>query len=304
MNMSLISIIIPVYNVAAYLPQCLTSVINQTMRDIEIILIDDGSEDEGGAICDEYASHDSRISVIHKSNEGLSAARNDGIELSSAPFILFVDADDWIEPNLCERTYYSAVSNDADLVLFAFNKIYNDGRIIPSTPTMRQGFLTEEEAIEYNMKYAPAVWIGLYKRELFDIIQFPIGKLFEEVGTSHRLKHIACKIMLIKDMLYNYRVDRSGSIINTYIKSNHPDLREMMLRRIDDLCEWGYEELVRNDAMYLLIRYGCTGQEHLVKIAKKGSSEYNLKRKVLLFFLRISPILFDSVCIAAKKRLR
>lgn len=97
-----VSVIVPVYNVEPYLRQCLDSIVSQTLKDIEIILIDDGSTDGSGEICDEYKREDHRIRVIHKVNEGLSAARNDGIDASTAPYIMFVDGDDWVEPEFCE----------------------------------------------------------------------------------------------------------------------------------------------------------------------------------------------------------
>lgn len=118
-----ISLIVPVYNVEDYLKECLDSIINQSLKDIEIILIDDGSTDSSGLICDEYAQCDCRIKVIHKRNEGLSCARNDGIDASSSPYLMFVDGDDYLVSKFCETPYKSALKYNADLVLFSYNNI-------------------------------------------------------------------------------------------------------------------------------------------------------------------------------------
>ena len=113
-----VSVIIPVYNVESYLRKCVDSIIGQTLINIEIILVDDGSTDRSGSICDEYRRQDGRIQVIHKANGGLSSARNVGIDAASAPYIMFLDSDDWAEPGFCEIPYDAAVDTNSDLVIF------------------------------------------------------------------------------------------------------------------------------------------------------------------------------------------
>ena len=301
-----ISVIVPVYNVQKYLEKCIDSLINQTLRDIEIILVDDGSTDNSGLICDKYAGKDSRIKVIHKTNEGVSCARNDGTDAATARYILFIDADDWVEPNLCEITYKAAAGNCADLVLYTYNKVYRDGRIIPAEVDLKSGFLTEEEALRFNVFYAPAVWLALYRRELCNEVRFPAGKIHEDFGIAHRYIHAAKSIFLINSPLYYYRIGRPGSIDTE--SRHHPDMREMLLRRADDLCSWGYEDFAWNDVLYVLVRYGSKNdnQEQVLDIVKnKQPPEYlSRKRKVLCSLLRTSPVLFDAVCIASGKRVK
>ena len=130
--MSEISILVPVFNVEPYLEKCLKSLLAQTFQDIEIILVDDGSTDGSGEICDRFATTDERIHVIHKPNEGLSCARNIGISASTAPYIMFADSDDWVEPDFCQSPYRAAVDNNADLVLFSFTLVPADGRTVLS----------------------------------------------------------------------------------------------------------------------------------------------------------------------------
>ena len=115
--MDLISIIVPVYNVEKYIHECVDSIINQTYKNIEIILVDDGSPDNCGKICDEYAKKDNRIKVIHKPNGGLSDARNHGIDVANGEWLMFIDSDDWIEPNMAEKLLHSALNNKADLAI-------------------------------------------------------------------------------------------------------------------------------------------------------------------------------------------
>lgn len=115
-----ISIIVPLYNVEEYLSKCIETLINQTLKEIEIILIDDGSTDKSSKICDEYAKRDSRIRVIHQKNVGVSQARNNAIQIASGEFVMFVDGDDWIEEQTCEIAYNTAVEKKADALMFDY----------------------------------------------------------------------------------------------------------------------------------------------------------------------------------------
>ena len=124
MNSPLVSVIVPVYNVAPYLEQCLDSIVNQTYRNLEIILVDDGSTDESGAICDRYAEQDSRIKVVHKENGGQSSARNVALDMMMGEWVLFVDSDDWIELNTLELLFEQK-DERADLVEFGVNLVYS-----------------------------------------------------------------------------------------------------------------------------------------------------------------------------------
>ena len=128
----LISIIIPVYKVEPYLRKCLDSVVQQTYRNLEIILVDDGSPDSCGAICDEYATKDERITVIHQENKGLSAARNAGLDIATGDYIQFVDSDDWIEPDALATVLSIAEDHHVDIVCFGFNKHLPSGEILPT----------------------------------------------------------------------------------------------------------------------------------------------------------------------------
>ena len=301
--MPCISIIIPVYNIACYLRQCLLSVVNQTLRDIEIIIIDDGSTDESAHICDEFAKNDDRIVVVHRLNEGLSSARNAGIDMAKAPYVLFVDGDDWIELDLCEKVYDIAKANKADLVLFTYTMFFCKNRKKQTTKTgIPSGKLTEKQAIDFNIRYSLAVWLGLYHRNIVSHVRFPDGKYHEDTGVSHRLIHAADCIYLTNDALYNYRIGRSGSIMSNPTTKEHPDLREMLYRKIDDLQSWGYKGYAQMLAFRMLEKYGCKRDEQklIVDIVKRingfGPKTFSWRQRMLLIVYRISPALFDMIC--------
>ena len=305
--MPLISVVVPVFNVSAYLEKCLDSLIEQTLKDIEIILIDDGSNDDSGKICDIYACKDNRIRVIHKANEGLAEARNDGIEASTSPYVMFVDSDDWVDLQFCELPYKEAKSKNADLVLFLYNRV-EGGNVVQKEVKQNTGQITEAEAISFNVNYAPASWLGLYKKSLFNDISFPLGKLFEDVGTSHKLIHAANRIYLLEEYLYYYRIARPGSIMTNMYSQEHPDYKEMRINKIEDLYSWGYKEYIQNDALSMIIKYGCQDEsmKGIVQIVSEISNaipdNLSWKRKVLLLVFRLSPDLFDTVCICMGRR--
>lgn len=303
--MAKISIIVPVYNVALFLPQCLSSLINQTLKDIEIILIDDGSTDLSGKICDDYAAKDSRIIVVHSEHRGLSAARNKGIALSIAPFIMFVDSDDWVEPDFCELPYSIEMSNQSDIILFKRNTVFNDGKVVEFKNKMT-GELSEEQALYFNTFYGTNVWLAFYDRHLFMNIQFPEGKFFEDIATTHKLIHNAKSIFLINKALYNYRELRPGSITANSMKS--ADLEEMFLLKIHDLEKWGYDGLAQYTALRMLMMRGCQNDDmspflNIIKNMKSVPICFGFNQRVIFYLFKISPFLFDFVCmIMGKKR--
>ena len=124
-----VSIVVPIYNVEKYLEQCIDSIINQTLKEIEIILVDDGSPDNCPQICDDYVKKDSRIKVVHKTNGGLSSARNAGIEIATGDYIGFVDSDDYIELDMYEKMYNIAIENNVDFVMSDYYSVSNEGKV-------------------------------------------------------------------------------------------------------------------------------------------------------------------------------
>lgn len=203
---ALVSIIIPVYKVKEeYLRKCIESVINQTVKDIEIILIDDGSPDHCGAICDEYAKIDHRIKVIHKENGGVSSARNIGLDNAIGDYIMFVDADDWVDCNFVESTYNVVHSENVKIAVFG-NRIYNmEGELIRQIEN-KPGVLDFKVYCENILTYNVAPWNKIYAKELFAKVRFEEGKDAEDVLILPKLISKCNKFVITNKVLYNYRI--------------------------------------------------------------------------------------------------
>ncbi len=214
-----ISVIVAVYNIEKYIAKCIESIINQSYQDLEIILVDDGSTDKSGTICDDYAEKDNRIKVIHRINGGLSAARNTGIECATGDYIGFVDGDDWIDENMYESMSNMVRQYGADLVVCRYKCIYNNYQNDGSTGKitvfdkpleMLKQCLREEE--EFQIQHA--AWNKLYKRELLGTKRFPEGKWYEDVVFSAKILSETQKGVYIDNAFYNYVCEREGSIMN------------------------------------------------------------------------------------------
>lgn len=212
-----ISIIVPVYNVEKYLPKCLDSLIYQNFSNLEIILIDDGSTDSSGKICDYYGRLDKRIIVIHQSNQGLSSARNKGLILATGKYVGFVDSDDYIDRNMYKIMYSYIKNYKLDIVacnfyhLFPNQKMKKDKENIPNKMYVGEKEILIEVLKDKTIKNF--VWTKLYRRTLFYHIRFPINKLYEDILISLPIATQTKNILYIQDALYYYR-HRSDSISN------------------------------------------------------------------------------------------
>lgn len=213
---SLISIIIPIYNVEKYLPACLDSIIDQNHKDLEIILVNDGSTDNSSQICEEYAAKDKRIKVIHKENGGLSDARNAGFEIATGEFISFVDSDDLISPDFCEKLINALLSNDADIAECGFLKFENPKEIkqFKNSDSQKSEVLDTETALKRLMEVSEAavVWNKIYRKEVIDNLRFPVRKINEDEYWTYKVFGNAGKIVKLPDTMYYYR-QQQGSIM-------------------------------------------------------------------------------------------
>ena len=195
----MVSIIVPVFNVEGYLRKCIDSILEQTFTDIEVILIDDGSTDSSGEICDSYS--DSRINVIHTLNHGLSSARNTGIAYAHGEYLFFVDGDDWIEAGILEQAVEKI--GEADILCFCKN----------------EGMCSGIEAMSavINEKISMTTWGKLYKKDCFTAIRFPEGRIIEDVATTYKVMHYSdvVKCSNINGYHHVYREDSISNIHNT-----------------------------------------------------------------------------------------
>lgn len=236
---NLISVIIPVYKVEKYLDRCVNSVINQIYRNLEIILVDDGSPDNCPVMCDEYAKKDSRIKVIHQKNGGLSAARNAGIEAATGAYIGFVDSDDYIAFDMYEKLLQALVDSKADLAICNHEFVDQHGNSITElnaySPLVNGIFSNHqmfEKLSEDGWWYYIAAWNKLYKRQLFERVRYPIGKIHEDTFVIHDIFYACNRIVTLENTLYYY-VQREGSIINSKISIRNLDEVEGFCKRID-----------------------------------------------------------------------
>lgn len=219
----LVSVIIPAYNIAPYLERGVASVQHQTYRNLEIILVDDGSTDESGQICDRLAGEDERIVVIHKKNGGLAEARNVGMDAAKGSFIGFVDGDDWIDADMYERMLGAALASRADMAVCRYRRVY--GERIEDASVDRIVVFEGQEALQYYVEEREeydiqnAAWNKLYRREIVEKLRFPVGKWYEDIVFSAKALSRAARCVYLDSACYNYIIDREGSIMNVKINS-------------------------------------------------------------------------------------
>ncbi len=219
-----ISVIIPVFNVENYLNRCVESVLRQSYKNLEVLLIDDGSTDRSGLLCDKWANKDSRILVIHKKNGGVSDARNVGLDVATGDYIAFVDSDDYISPDMMAILFSALKKNDADMSICNFFYVNDQGTPLyhdDNSFYLQDGFISGFDAITasadartwYNYVIWDVVWNKLFKKSLFCGLRYPKGKIHEDSFVAHRLLGKSRLISCVSDICYYY-VSRSGSIMS------------------------------------------------------------------------------------------
>ena len=239
-NMEKVSVIVPVYNVEKYLKKCLDSIRNQTYDHLEILLVDDGSTDNSGKICDEYGKKDSRVIAIHQMNGGLSAARNRGIEIASGEFILFVDSDDYIASDMIEKLYLRLKETRSDMAVCGIQYVdENEVHFADKSPnhfSFKDGILTKEMFwnIYASVGHTECVvtWNKLYKKEIFKEIRYPAGRVREDEFVLHDIVDKCERIVAISERLVFYR-QRNNSIMGKKEQKMEADYLEANFERLD-----------------------------------------------------------------------
>lgn len=278
-SLAKISVIVPVYNVERYLPQCLQSCMDQTLDDVEIICVDDGSTDRSGEIAEEYAARDSRIQVIHKKNGGLSSARNAGLAVASGEWLMFLDSDDFLQPNACERVWIESKEGPSDLIIFGTN-------IFPAYPwpgawyesvlyTHTCRFNTFTPKVLFDTPGAkPFVWRQAYSRELLQKtgVSFCEKIRFgEDLVYQMEIFPLAEKFAFIEDRLYNYRWCRSDSLMGLAGKDPNYKIDQhiIMVREITDY--WSRTGLLE--------KYGLAYARWLLEFMVPDMRRFELKNR-------------------------
>lgn len=281
----LVSVIVPVYNVEKYLDECITSIVSQTYKNLEIILVDDGSTDCSGKKCDEWKDKDDRIIVVHQENKGVSAARNMGLFKSMGQWIAFVDSDDYVEKNYIEKllllnkkweTYVSCCQRDGQELY-----VGNDEQCI------------ESKLFLLSQCYRTALWYYLYKKELFEGILFPEGKVSEDVAVLYKIIYRAKKVAVTSDVLYHYRI-RKGSLSNKEQRITQCDIDRIDIlkekafffeqKNEQELAETAWKDYLTN----ILILYGYRN-ENTFEINKAELIKNYRKNFVKIWKSRVVP---------------
>lgn len=257
MNNKTISVIVPIYNIEQYLRKCIDSILNQTYKDLEIILVDDGSPDKCPDICDEYTKKDSRIKVIHKANGGLSDARNAGLDIAQGEYISFIDSDDYIDEYMYEDMLSAIENSDADLCICGYDRVNGAGEI-RSSAHYRNAVLSRNEAYEMLVQGNVFFIIScnkLYKRKIFNDLRFKVGKTHEDEFIMHHVYGECDKIVTLEKPYYYYLV-RESSITGS-VKGNvkHYDAIEAYVDRMAFYSETDNREFAARMIPITLSKY-------------------------------------------------
>lgn len=314
MSLPKISIIIPVYKVEKYIDRCIKSVINQTYKNLEIIVVDDGSPDNCPSICDKWAERDSRIKVIHKNNGGLSEARNVGMKIASGELIGFVDSDDWISKEMYQLLFENMKENGSDISACGVKTVWEDETESRFLTTQGKYVLNTQEAMEAivreNILKQP-VWYKLYKAELVRDINFPVGKYHEDVFWSYQAIGRANKVSVFSTPCYYY-FQRKNSIMGNkyslkrfdvlegklerlkYIEINFPQLVDLTKQDLWFSCMYSMQLAIQ---AFSPVEFECA--KHKIGAVIKSIGEIHclknitVKQRVWFFLSRIS---FEKTC--------
>lgn len=299
--MVMISIIVPVYNVRSYLLDCVESLLSQKYKDYEILLIDDGSDDGSGKICDEYILKNKSITVIHQKNGGLSAARNTGIKIAQGKYLTFIDSDDYVSENYLKVLIDGITNSKSDISSCGFQRFEDNEKVQDEFGTKEKGnlYITDGkkaclDLYTYHSKIPMTAWAKLIKRELFNGIEFPPGKLHEDVVVTPRLLYSASKVAFIDSALYYYR-QRTGSIMN----------QDFSIRRFDSVegTEANIKWLLERGASKEIIKAAtrCKEKELNInvltayKMNKSSQIPRKYKRSEVRAILRLKRLVSDEV---------
>lgn len=298
MNSDLVSIIVPIYNVESYLENCLNSLLNQTYKNIEIILVNDGSTDNSAKIAMKYAMKTSRMHYYEKENGGLSDARNYGIKKSNGVFLCFVDSDDFVAEKFVKILYDSILFNDGDIAAVGFCYYYEGDILEEPVITTKVDVLDTKQAIIelFNEdKFCNFAWNKIYKRSLFNGISYPVGRKMEDLGTTYLLLERCRKIIYNPSKLYYY-YQRNDSIMHALDAKFYKDKVELSIERFVFLSN-KYPNMVENKLCMINTILTCYPyiednecKEHICQVMYSIGSE---ERKRLGFKQKIRYTIFN-----------
>lgn len=275
----MLSVIVPIFRVEKYLDKCVQSILAQTYKDLEIILVDDGSDDGCPAMCDAYAKTDSRIRVVHKENGGLSDARNAGLEIATGEYIAFADSDDYVHPQMYEAMVsVMEKEKDVDMVVCPFQKVdedENDANEKVSLSEKKYRVLKHEEVItqmfKENYEMYIVAWDKVFRKTMWENLRFPVGRIHEDQFTTYKPLYESRKVGLMEEKLYYYRI-RNNSIMGNYkAKASLDDidaLREKM-EYFSTKEEWEYAACASRSLEHMVYHYHKAKKSGAEDVAKQ-----------------------------------
>ena len=301
-----ITVIVPVYNVEAYLPQCLESVISQDYRDLEIILIDDGSKDSSGIICDEYAQKDSRIRVIHQENAGSGAAKNAGLRIATGEYLTFLDSDDYLESGAYSHMVSCMEENQADVVQCVLQYVFRDHTEIQCFTRGKKEYNVLDYLGRFTDDWTCALMTDkLFKRSLFDGIFFEEGNIIDDEYFTYQGIMNAQKIIYDDRIVYNYR-QRCSSVMNASssgerILMNRMDFlekrRKNIIQKFPELKRHFNESYLTSLAYMIYKPYHTEKTIHALRAGIKNYfRERNWDRPSILLIPKLLYICFAPTC--------
>lgn len=280
--MSQISIIVPVYNVERYISRCIDSILVQSYDDFELILVDDGSSDSCGKICDEYAETDNRVIVIHQENAGLSAARNAGIDWafrhSDSQWISFIDSDDWVHKEYLSCLFNAACDHNAAVSVCNFYKTNGETPESDQNSLISQLWPVERLFVEYNI-VATVAWGKLYKKSFFDSIRYPVGKIHEDEFVTYQILFRNEQIAVVMEALYMY-YQNPLSIMHSKWSTRRLDILEALEERIDFFDALNNEKMLQYTKIQLEVKIAYSNLR-----AYKEKKHMQIPKKYKLHFV-------------------
>lgn len=287
--MSMISVIVPVYKVESYLDRCVQSVLCQSFPNFELILVDDGSPDNCGKICDEYAHKDNRIKVIHKENGGLSEARNYGIDSATGEWLFFLDSDDWIHPQTLEKLYKAATENNVLVSMCGYSETECESPAVDIYEKAEM-WLPKELYLKHRITSTTA-WAKLYKTDCFKNIRYPIGKLHEDEFVTYRILFEQEKIAFIDQPYYAYFINYEG-----IMKGGWKPQRLVIFEAFEE--QLSFFKAKKDDDLILFVEKRCLWylvNEHKNAISGRFLKEgKRIKRKAYSAILKSSRGVFNQ----------
>ena len=311
-NLELISVIVPVYNVEKYIRECLDSIVNQTYKNLQIILVDDGSTDNSGKICDEFAKKDSRITVVHQENQGAGAAKNTGLELIEGEYFSIIDSDDYIDLSMYEKMVSLMKQYDSDIVQCLFKQVYVNKIIMRQYSTLKKSctVLTRQKYLQHflsDWKFAIFA-TKIFKTSLLGGVRFPVGRKIDDEFFTYKLVCNAKRIVNTTEPFYIYRMRKSSGMNNNaknrliydridcfveryeYVSSRFPKLRKTYYNKLSDSLLFYRSQLtdVSEELNALIKKYPYKQPGILIKVfnkfsKKKGTERFEENKNLILF---------------------